>query len=175
MKEFHGFYYTNKEGELHGLKLSQQQARTMDAIWKGGFDILPHEAYWRQIARYMITHAPQGYIAWNGVPHWIIGNCPRIVGAGGHSNGVNVLQFHEDRTFAYQWYSLPKPDPDRDEPNPIYDLVFTPWDWLLEGEGDEKMFKLSKPLCEHLSSLMAWTDEVHADLEKRLPSEKTWK
>lgn len=172
MKQFHGFYYTNKEGELHGLKLTKEQTGTMNAIWNGGFDILPHEVYWRRIARYMITHAPQGYIAWNGVPHWIIGNCGRIVGSGGGDNGVNILQFHEDRTFAYQWYSLPETD--EDDYDAIYDLVFTPWDWLLDGQGDEEMFKLSKSLCEHLSSLMAWTNDVHADLEKRFPSDKHW-
>jgi hypothetical protein len=171
--KFHGFYYTNKENGVCGLGLTKSQGRTMEAVWGGSFDLLPHEIYWRRLARYMVTHAPQGYIAWNGVPHWIVGNCGRIVGTGGYENGVNILQFREDRTFAYQWYSLPE-STNKSTYDPVYDLVFTPWDWLLEGDGDDKMFRLSDALAKELSRLMAWTDEIHAELEKRWPSEKHW-
>lgn len=172
-EDFHGFYYTQKNKVLSGLKLSAGQMETMTAAWAASFDLISYETYWKKLARYMITHAPQGYIAWHGVPHWIIGNCDRLIGtSGADENGANLIQFNADKTVAYQWITSPAdPSEDRD---PIYDLVFTPWDWLLSGDGDDRMFPLSKSQIKHLGSVMNWTNAMHADLEARWPSQQHW-
>jgi hypothetical protein len=173
MSQFHGFYYTGKDEKLQGLKLSKAQLLTMGKIAKGSFQMLSYEKYWKHIARYMITHAPQGYIAYNGTTNWVIGNCGCIFDktlTQDKHNGVNVVQFCKDKSISYQWYVEPlKDDGDLD---PIYDLVFTPWDWLLEGEGDDEMFELDKHQKSELDSIMGWTGEMHAEMEKKWPSEK---
>jgi hypothetical protein len=170
----HGFYYRQVDGRLRGLALPQTARTAMEAIWDGAFEVVPHEIYWRKLARYMITHAPQGYAAWNDVPHWIIGNCDRLLGTGGGDNGANIIQFHPDRTLTYQWFSLPDRGEDDDGPDAVYDLVYTPWDWLLEGQGDDEMFDLSKRQCDAIATAIGWTGELHAELEKRWPSEQHW-
>jgi len=172
MAKFHGFYYTGKEEKVCGLKLSKDQTKTMDKIYNGPFSMLPYEKYWKHIARYMITHAPQGYVAYNGMTHWIIGNCGCIMNKDvkqEDQNGVNVVQFCKDRSISYQWYVEANADEDND---PIYDLVFTPWDWLLEGEGDDEMFKLDASQLKELDEIMGWTGQMHEDLEKKWPSDK---
>lgn len=176
MTAFHGFYYTQKEAGLQGLKMDADQRRTMEEILAGPFALVPYRTYWTTLARYMLTYAPQGYIAWNGTSHWLIGNVGRLLGGPRregeevYENGVNLIQFNRDRTFTYAWYQRPK----QEEDDPIYDLVYTPWDWLIAGIGDEEMFALDDGQVAHLRENMAWTDEVHEELEAKWPREQHW-
>jgi hypothetical protein len=175
MPAIHGFYYTKKKGEIYGLKLTPGQQLTMQKVWQRPFQVVPYELYWRKLARYMMTHAPQGYVAWEGISHWIIGNCGRIVREpteDADADGVNLIQFLRDRTITFQWF--PRVNPEDDEDNPVNDLVFTPWDWLLEGQGDEEMFPLSTEQKQEISENVKWTYGLHDELEKKWPRDDYW-
>jgi hypothetical protein len=176
MKKTKRFYYANKEGVLQGLAMRPENCAAFEKITKDPFDILPYEVYWKKIARYMATHAPQGYIMWDGVSYWVIGNCAKILGDNKKEIGVNVIQINPDKSFGYQWFTFGKEewDSDADEPDPTYTLVFDPWDWNLEGEGDDEMFELSEEQINSIFHCNNWTDELHAEYAEKFPPEKYW-
>ena len=65
-------------------------------------------------------------------------------------------------------------DEDGAEAEAQYEIIYTPWDALMEGDiADWK--KLSAKEVATLQANISWTDELHARMEKRIPMSKLLK
>src|SRR5262245_34566965 len=71
-KVFHGFYYTSKKDNLVKLVLGTEETKALQKLLAEDFKELTEEKYWLSFGRFMITHAPQAYIAWEGKSLWLV-------------------------------------------------------------------------------------------------------
>lgn len=170
------FFYTQKDSGLSGLELPEICRKTMARAIRAGFQKLSEEDYWLKLGRYMMTHCPQGYVRWDGKSYWVIGAGDSNIRDPKDNDGVHLIGF-ADRTLSYQWLRGPAYKDIRDEDSEIdglYSLVYTPWDWLLEGAGDEDMFPLSADLVQAIEGGMSWTNDMHQRMAKKYPPKKYW-
>lgn len=170
---FHGFYYTfdTQLKALVKLDLTVEQSATFKKVLATGLKPLSEEKYWRSFGRFMTTQAPQGYIAWNGKTYWIVllpgvnDNHKYVKG----TQGLHVIEFSKDQ-MQYMWLECKD-----DLPDDINSLVYTPWDWHLDGDHREKQKPLTDAQKKVLGENIDWTDELHKRMNKKFPSENEWK
>jgi len=175
------FYYTDKGNGLHGLELPKVCRETMARATHAEFKKLSEEDYWLKLGRYMMTHCPKGYVWWDGKSYWVIGAGSNIYDPN-DNEGLHLVGF-ANRTLSYLWLSSSAYKDIRDEDSEIdgdglcdalYSLVYTPWDWLLEGAWDEEMFPLSADVVKAIEDGVGWTQDVHEKMAKKYPPEKYW-
>lgn len=181
--ELHGFYYTQKETDLCGLELPPVCREIMSRAVQGGFHPLSGEDYWLKLGKAMMTHCPQGYLAWEGACYWLIYNEANLHDPG-QSEGVHLVRFSADRTLGYRWLNPPDyksiQDPDFEDlegdalGGALYRFVYTPWDWLLDGEGDDAMFPLDDDTKKAIEGVTGWTNALHQTLAKKYPPKQYW-
>ena len=182
-KTVHGFYYTQKGDDLCGLPLPKVCQEIMTHAVRAGIGPLSAEDYWLKLGRYMMTHCPQGYLGWEGDSYWLI-YCGENIAKPKENVGVQLVRFKADGTLGYRWLNAPDfrkfKDPDLEDEGDdlgsgLYRFAYTPWDWLLDGEGDDEMFRLTPGLKKAIEANTAWTNPVHAAMAKKYPPEKYWK
>ena len=114
-----------------------------------------------KFTRWLTTYAPQGFIAWGGATYWVIGNCKNILTERQDKVGVNVIRLSANTAPSYYWYTKGRSVAqkaadadvsDSDDDDPVYHLVYTPWDWLLNGYGDDEMFPLDYEQLETITN-----------------------
>ena len=180
-KTVHGFYYTQKEDGLYGLELPPVCRDILAQASKVGFRRLSDEDYWLKLGRYMMTHCPQGYAGWDGHSHWIV-YCGENIHNPKQNQGIQLLRFSSDGKMGYLWLDAADyksfRDPDLEDDNGLgsglYRLAYTPWDWLLSGDGDDDMFPLSNALKKAIEANTSWTNPLHQKMAKKYPPEKYW-
>jgi len=166
---FHGFYIDESPAGMRGLMLSPEGQESMGRISKMDFEILTKERYWLGFGRFMITHAPQCYIAWNGDTYWCV-SLPRVDEKNQFvdgEHGVHVFPFSAKKTVDHLF--IPAGD------EAIDDLVQTGWSWKLDGEGDGEAFKATPQIAAAAKANVMWTEAWHRELEKKYPPDKHWK
>jgi len=180
-KSVSGFYYTQKRDGLFGLELPTVCQDILARAAKIGFRKLSDEDYWLKLGRYMMTHCPQGYAGWDGHSHWIIFGGSNIHDAR-QKEGLHLVRFSSDQTMGYLWLNAPDykwfVDPDLGNEDSLgsglYRLAYTPWDWLLSGDGDDHMFPLSTPLRKAIEANLSWTNPLHERMARKYPPSKYW-
>jgi hypothetical protein len=176
------FFYTEKENSLHGLELPRVCREAMARATRAGFKKLSEEDYWLKLGRYMMTHCPKGYVRWDDQSFWVICAGDANIYDPKDNDGLHLVGF-SDRTLSYRWLSSAAYADIRDEDREVdagglclalYSLAYTPWDWLLEGAGDEEMFPLSAAVVQAIEDGMSWTQGLHEKMAKKYPPEKYW-
>jgi hypothetical protein len=140
MEAFHGSYSGSKASGLCGLRPTRPRSALREGIWAGGFTPIAPGRSWKHLARYLQTHAAQGYLAWHDLCHRPIGNCGQRLDAVDvtvFEEGINVPQVTSDEQRRCQWVGAGDPDAKAEA---VRNLVGTPWDWLLEDEGRRRYF-----------------------------------
>lgn len=135
--------------------------QAMSDISKSNFAPLSPEIFAEKFSRWLTTYAPQGFIAWGGATYWVIGNCKNILTERQDEVGVNVIRLIANTTPSYFWYTKGKSVAQRatdadvidsENDDPVYHLVYTPWDWLLNRYGDDEMFPLDYEQLETITN-----------------------
>jgi hypothetical protein len=171
-QEFHGFYYTNREDKLVGLTMTAEQKKYFEQLLKKAMRNISEEEYWLSFARFMLTHAPQGYMAWSGKSYWVV-LLPKVGADHKYVKGTHGLHLMEftPKLIRHVWIDAGS---GKETPDEMHDLVYTPWDWLLDGEGAGEEWKVPKALANVLHGNVDWTDAVHERMAEKHPPDECW-
>lgn len=177
--EFHGFFYTEKKGNYYGLELPSLCKQGMERAVAPPFPLIGVEKYWLSFARFMMMPAPNSYVAWRGISYWAV-QLPRVDDNHNFTddkNGIHLLQFNPNRTFGYKWLEERDYADLKESATDIeflYSVIYGGFDWSTSGNGDGKMFRMSKPQIAAMKANIIWTDEVHTQMQRKYPPEKHW-
>jgi hypothetical protein len=171
---FHGYFYTQdpETDTLVKLPFTKEDAATFKKLIGGTFKEITEEKYWRSFGRFMMTHAPKGYVAWQDKIYWVIA-LPKVGDDHKYvkdTHGIHVIEFSPGK-MRHHWVEIKKDNED----DPLTTFIYVPWDWLLDGEGKDRQKKMTPAEKKILSSNLDWTDAVHDRMNKKFPAEKEWK
>ena len=170
---FHNFYYTSKNDMLVKLHLGADEQKALKTLLAGEMKEIDEEKYWLSFGRFMITHAPKAYLAWEGKSYWLV-QLDKVNDDHTYDKktfGIHIFAFTKNK-IRYRFHETKK---DQKEPDAFYSLIFSWWDWELEGEGEEDQQKMTPAEKKVLEENVDWTNEVHERMQKKHPPEKIWK
>jgi hypothetical protein len=168
---FHNFFYDqdSKLKKFVKLPLTAELTTSFKKLISGKFTELSEETYWRSYGRFFMTHAPQGYVAWENKTYWIV-MLPDVDANHKYikdTTGLHVIEFTNGK-MRHIWHSVAN-----DENMPA--LANRPWDWKLDGDGREKQKIMSDAEIKILQDNITWTDGVHQRMQKKFPPNTQWK
>lgn len=120
--------------------------------------ILSEEDYWHGPAKNMCMATRQSYFAWDGRSYWCI-----------EDEVFTVVEFAPQ---SLRIASLPFDYGEEEgELTPQYELIFTPWDAMMEN--DLAAWKpISSPERKAIEKNVMWTNDLHERMEKITPMSK---
>ena len=171
---FHGFFYTEdpESGALVKLPLRKEDEATFKKLISGTFKEITEEKYWRSFGRFMMTHAPKGYLAWQDKTYWVVA-LPKVGDDHKYvkdTHGIHVIEFSPGK-MRHLWAEIKKSG----DIDPLTEFVQVPWDWELDGEGKDRQKKITPAEKKILKKNLDWTNDVHDRMNKKFPAEKEWK
>ncbi len=153
------FYFADIEDGLTKLVVPDNVLELLENELLPRLEPIEPEAYWKKYALGMLQHAPKGYILYDDSVIWVQDD-----------GDLRVVEFRAKGIRAFAIKS-PIHSENNDADDSYYDLVYMPWDWLLEEDGKGEM--CSKSERKSIRNAIGWTNELHEKLEKLLPMSET--
>jgi len=147
-----GFFYGSDGRNINKIQAPKHVIDFVKSAVEPNLKDIDNKTYWYKYAIGMLTHAPQGYLAYKGASLWIL-----------NDGRIKIVEFTYNKLRA----CIIDIDPKRKYPegeDPTYDIAYIPWDWLLEKSC--KGTPCSKSELKEIGNNVDWTNKVHEEMTK---------